>query len=101
MIDLIVVGIDANAVMASPAVVEGQRQSLPYHAAVLAAIEAKDRIGATAATNLLLDSRRRCRNVFAWRSGARARLPAPETKRRPNANNRFLRTCLSAAVSVG
>ena len=56
MIDLIVVGINANAVMASAAVVEGQRQSLPYHAAVLAAIEAKDPIAATAATNLLLGS---------------------------------------------
>jgi GntR family galactonate operon transcriptional repressor len=56
MIDLIVVGIYANAVIASPAVVEGQRQSLPYHAAVLAAIEAKDPIAATAAANRLLDS---------------------------------------------
>jgi GntR family transcriptional regulator, galactonate operon transcriptional repressor len=56
MIDLIVVGIYANAVMASAAVVEGQRQSLPYHAAVLAAIEAKDPIAATAVTNRLLDS---------------------------------------------
>jgi DNA-binding FadR family transcriptional regulator len=56
MIDLIVVGIYANAVMASAAVMEGQRQSLPYHAAVLAAIEAQDPIGATAAANRLLDS---------------------------------------------
>lgn len=56
MLDLIVVGINASAVMASQAVVEGQSQALPYHAAILAAIEAKDPIGATAATTLLLGS---------------------------------------------
>jgi DNA-binding FadR family transcriptional regulator len=56
MIDLIVIGIYANTVMPSKTVVEGQRQSLPYHADVLAAIEAGDPAAATAAANRLLDS---------------------------------------------
>lgn len=56
MIDLIVIGIYANTVMPPKTVVDGYRRSLPYHADVLAAIEAGDPAAAAAAADRLLDS---------------------------------------------
>ena len=56
MVDSIVIGIYANGVVASATVVEGQRASLPYHAALLTAIQAGDAPAASAAAERLLDS---------------------------------------------
>lgn len=56
LIDTIAIGIFGNAVKSTKAVVEGQRMSLPYHAEVLAAIEARDPVRAAAAATSLLDS---------------------------------------------
>jgi GntR family transcriptional regulator, galactonate operon transcriptional repressor len=56
MIDLIAIGIFANVVKAPKTVVEGQRQSLPYHADVLAAIKSRNPREAAAAADRLLDS---------------------------------------------
>ncbi len=56
MIDLILIGIYANAVKSRKTVVEGQNRSLAYHADLLTAIEARDPVGAAAAANRLLDS---------------------------------------------
>jgi DNA-binding FadR family transcriptional regulator len=55
-IDLIAIGIYGNTVLAPDSAVEGQRRSLPYHAAILRAIEAKDPQAAEIAANRLLDT---------------------------------------------
>ena len=56
LIDTIAIGIFGNAVKATKAVIDGQRRSLAYHADVLAAIEARDPVGAAVAAERLLDS---------------------------------------------
>lgn len=56
LIDVIVIGIYGNAVSATDAVVQGQAMSLPYHAAVLDAIRARDPAAAIIAVNRLLDT---------------------------------------------
>ncbi len=66
MIDLITIGIYGNTVSAPDSIIEGQRRSLPFHAAVLQAIRAGDPAAASAAVERLLDT---------WR-------PVPERVRR-------------------
>ena len=56
LIDTIAIGIFGNAVKATKTVIDGQRRSLAYHADVLAAIEARDPVGAAVAAERLLDS---------------------------------------------
>lgn len=56
MIDLIAIGIYGNTVMAPNSAVEGQRRSLPFHEAILTAIQARDPAAAEAATLRLLDT---------------------------------------------
>ena len=56
LIDVIVIGIYGNAVNDTERVVAGQAMSLPYHAAVLAAIRAHDPEAAIVAVNRLLDT---------------------------------------------
>jgi DNA-binding FadR family transcriptional regulator len=56
LIDVIVIGIYANAVSATDAVIDGQQRSLPFHRAVLDAIRAGDADAAAAAAGQLLDT---------------------------------------------
>lgn len=56
LIDVIGIGIYGNAVNGTARVVEGQARSLPYHAAVLAAIRARDAGAAIRAVDRLLDT---------------------------------------------
>jgi GntR family galactonate operon transcriptional repressor len=56
LIDLIAVGIYANRNLSAPdEVVAGQRNSLPFHKAILDAITARDPAAAAAATNRMLE----------------------------------------------
>jgi DNA-binding FadR family transcriptional regulator len=55
-IDLIAIGIFGNTVMAPDSAVEGQRRSLPFHEALLRAIQARDPVAAEHAANRLLDT---------------------------------------------
>lgn len=71
MIDLIAIGIYGNTVSAPDSIVAGQRRSLPYHAALLDAIRARDPVAASAAAERLLDT---------WR-------PVPERVRRARNNS--------------
>jgi GntR family galactonate operon transcriptional repressor len=56
LIDIIVIGIYANAVHPTERVIRGQEMSLPYHRAVLDAIRAGDAAAAAAAADRLLDT---------------------------------------------
>jgi DNA-binding FadR family transcriptional regulator len=56
LIDVIAIGIYANAVSATAAVVRGQVDSLPYHLDVLEAIRVGDPTAAAAAADRLLDT---------------------------------------------
>ena len=70
-VDLIAIGIYGNTVMAPDTAVDGQRQSLPFHEAVLRAIATRDPAGAERAMHALLDDWR----PSPWRVG-RERIPA-------------------------